>query len=147
MLFHSSKLPQAGAEFNLALLGKWCWRMLVDREGLWFRVLAAREGGELGGSWFGEHVSKRVGDGSDTSLWTDPWMEGVPLCERFRRLFDLARNKMRTVAEMFSLGWGVDGETWEWQRQLWAWEEEMLRECQTLLSNLSLQAQSSDRWQ
>ncbi|GAU10927.1 hypothetical protein TSUD_426970, partial [Trifolium subterraneum] len=79
-------------EFNLALLGKWCWRMLVDREGLWFRVLAARygvEGGRLrdggrgGSSWwreiarireggegegrsFGEHVSRRVGDGSDT---------------------------------------------------------------------------------
>jgi hypothetical protein len=29
-------------EFNIALLGKWCWRMLVDSEGLWFRVLEAR---------------------------------------------------------------------------------------------------------
>jgi len=29
-------------EFNLALLGKWCWRMVIDREGLWFRLLAAR---------------------------------------------------------------------------------------------------------
>lgn len=35
-------------DFNLALLGKWCWRMLVDRGGLWYRVLAARYG-ELGG--------------------------------------------------------------------------------------------------
>ncbi|GAU42012.1 hypothetical protein TSUD_236790 [Trifolium subterraneum] len=120
--------------------------MLVDREGLWFRVLAARygmergrlrdggrrgsawwreivrirEGGELGGSWFGEHVSKRVGDRSDTFFWTDPWVEGIPLSERFGRLFDLAGNKLRTVAEMFSLGWGVDGGAWEWRRQLWA---------------------------
>ncbi|GAU10754.1 hypothetical protein TSUD_426110, partial [Trifolium subterraneum] len=77
---------------------KWCWRMLVDREGLWFRVLAARygldggrlregerrgsswwreivrlrEGGELEGRWFGEHVSNRVGDETDTLFWTDP---------------------------------------------------------------------------
>jgi len=29
-------------EFNLSLLGKWCWRLLEDREGLWFRMLAAR---------------------------------------------------------------------------------------------------------
>ncbi|MCI67038.1 heat-shock protein, partial [Trifolium medium] len=36
---------------------------------------------------------------------------------------------------------------WVWRRQLRAWEEEMLGECQTLLVNLSLQAQSSDRWQ
>ena len=26
-------------EFNTALLGKWCWRMLVERESLWFKVL------------------------------------------------------------------------------------------------------------
>ncbi|GAU32997.1 hypothetical protein TSUD_358640 [Trifolium subterraneum] len=134
MLFPSSKLPQV-REFNLALLGKWCWRMLVDREGLWFRVLAARygvergrlrdggrrgsswwkeiarirEGGEFGGSWFGEHVSKRVGDGSNTYFWTDPWVDGITLCVQFGRLFDLAENKLRTVAEMFSLGWGWMG--------------------------------------
>ncbi|PNX61551.1 receptor-like kinase [Trifolium pratense] len=31
-------------EFNLVLLGKWCWRLLVDREGMWFRVPEARYG-------------------------------------------------------------------------------------------------------
>ncbi|GAU49521.1 hypothetical protein TSUD_407540 [Trifolium subterraneum] len=164
--------PVYALSFFKAPSGKWCWRLLVDREGLWCRVLAARygvergrlrdggrrgsvwwreiarirEGGQLGGSWFGEHVSKRVEDGSDSFFWTDPWMEGIHLCERFGRLFDLAGNKLCTVAEMFSLGWGADGDAWEWRRKLWEWEE-MLRECQTLLLNLSLQAQSSDRWQ
>jgi hypothetical protein len=43
-------------EFNIALLGKWCWRMLVDRGGLWCReLLAARYGAEKGhlreGQW------------------------------------------------------------------------------------------------
>ncbi|MCI27440.1 hypothetical protein A2U01_0048639, partial [Trifolium medium] len=48
---------------------------------------------------------------------------------------------------MFSLGWGIGGEAWVWRRQLRAWEEEKLGECQTLLLDLSLQDLSSDRWQ
>ncbi|GAU29502.1 hypothetical protein TSUD_115240 [Trifolium subterraneum] len=167
------KAPSA-EEFNLALLGKWCWRMLVDMEGLWFRVLAARYrverghlcargmrgslwwrdivrirdgGGGIGGGWFGECITKKVGDGVETFFWTDPWVVGNPLCERFGRLFDLAENKSESVAEMFSLGWGADGDAWVWRRSLRAWEEEMLRECQTLLLTVSLQDHSSDRWQ
>ena len=31
-------------EFSLALLGKWCWRLLEERESLWFKVLSARYG-------------------------------------------------------------------------------------------------------
>ncbi|MCH81729.1 receptor-like kinase, partial [Trifolium medium] len=151
-------------EFNLALLGKWCWRLLVDREGFWFRVLAARYGvergrlraggvrgsswwreivqirdggGELGGGWFGEYSVKRVGDWSDTFCWTDPWVEGTPLCERFRRLFDLAENKSASVAEMFSLGWGTGVAAWAWHQQLRAWKEEQLGELMALWVNLS----------
>jgi len=35
-------------EFNIALLDKWCWRCLVDIEGLWFKVLSSRYGEERG---------------------------------------------------------------------------------------------------
>jgi len=35
-------------EFNLALLGKWSWRMLVDKEWLLYRVLKAMNGEEGG---------------------------------------------------------------------------------------------------
>ncbi|CAJ2627870.1 unnamed protein product [Trifolium pratense] len=161
-------------EFNLALLGKWCWRLLVDREGLWFRVLAGRYGvergrlceggargstwwrelarirdggGEAGRGWFRECVSRQVGDGSDTFFWTDPWVDGTSLRERYGRLFDLAENKSASVAEMFMRGWGAGGEAWEWRRQLRAWEEEMLGECQAFLLTISLQDHVSDRWQ
>ncbi|GAU47853.1 hypothetical protein TSUD_404300 [Trifolium subterraneum] len=118
-------------------------RLLVDREGLWFRVLATRYGvergrlcaggrrgsawwrevahirdggGEVEGGWFGGHISRKVGDGGQIS------------------------------ADMFQSGWGVGGETWVWRRQLRAWEDEMLGELQTLLFTISLQAHSSDRW-
>ncbi|GAU49412.1 hypothetical protein TSUD_374310 [Trifolium subterraneum] len=160
-------------EFNVALLAKWCWRLLVDRGGLWFKVLAAhyglergrlRDGGrsgsswwreiarirdgvaDIGGGWFGETVVRKVGDGVETFFWTDPWLEEIPLCERFRRLFDLTVNKSSTVAECFSLGWGVGGEAWVWRRQLRAWEEELVEECQALLHNFVLQDQSVDMW-
>jgi len=35
-------------EFNLALLGNWCWRMLVYRGGFRYRVLVARYCEEAG---------------------------------------------------------------------------------------------------
>ncbi|PNX65480.1 cysteine-rich receptor-like protein kinase, partial [Trifolium pratense] len=122
--------------------------MLVDRDGMWFRVLAARygvEGGRLrvggrhrsvwwreiastreggegsGGSWFGDHVVRRVGDGSDTLFRIDHWLGETPFRERFGRLFDLAENKQCTVAEMFSLGWGIKGEAWAQFPDWWQW--------------------------
>jgi hypothetical protein len=104
----------------------------------WREVMRIRDGvAGSGGGWFRECVVKRVGDESDTLFWSDPWVGGTPLCERFGRLYDLAENKSSTVAEMFSLGWEVDGEAWKWRRQLWVWEE-MLRECQTLLLPFTL---------
>ncbi|GAU18484.1 hypothetical protein TSUD_366670 [Trifolium subterraneum] len=63
----------------------------------------------LARGWFGESILKKVGDGYDTLFWSDPWLGGSALCERFRRLFDLAENK-GSVAEMTSLGWKTGGE-------------------------------------
>ncbi|GAU22997.1 hypothetical protein TSUD_98260 [Trifolium subterraneum] len=125
-------------EFNMALLGKWCWRLLVNKSGLWYRVLAARYGEEVGrlreggrtGSawwreivrirdeegdvgergWFAASIERRVGNGVDTFFWTDPWLGGVPLSVKYMRLFDLSLNKHRTVAEMRELGWAGGGQ-------------------------------------
>ncbi|GAU39488.1 hypothetical protein TSUD_279090 [Trifolium subterraneum] len=131
-----TSLPVYALSFFKAPSGKWCWRMLVDRGRLWYRVLVARNGeergrlceggrrgsswwreierirdgvGGLGGGWFGDCVSKKVGDGLETFFWTDLWLGGVPLRERFMRLFDLSVYQYNTVAEMSSLGWEVGG--------------------------------------
>ena len=64
----------------------------------------------------------------------------------FSILFDLATNKMATVAEMYSLGWGEEGEARKWRRRLLVWEEETVRECCDVLSNIVLQPNHSDRW-
>jgi hypothetical protein len=34
--------------------------------------------------------TKKMGDESYTFFWYDTWLGGVPLCDRFGRLFDLA---------------------------------------------------------
>ena len=48
-------------EFNTALLGKWCWRMLVNRAGFWYRVLVSRYGEEDERSVVGAGVGLRGG--------------------------------------------------------------------------------------
>jgi len=96
-------------EFNLALLGRWCWRLLVNSSSLWFRVLAARygvEGGRLQGGgraasmwwrdifalrqagWFSDNVCRSLGNGKHTLFWSDVWIGGVSLSVRFSRLYD-----------------------------------------------------------
>jgi len=160
-------------EFNLSLLGKWCWRMLVDKEGFWYQVLKARYGEEGGrlkkggrdsslwwrmissvcggvgmwvGSWFDDDVRKVVGGGHNTFFWTGNWVGGVPLQVIFPRLFSLVENRWVTVVEMVSRGWEDGGGAWEWRRRLLAWEEERVTECSSFLHNIVLQDHILDRW-
>ncbi|GAU31357.1 hypothetical protein TSUD_19020 [Trifolium subterraneum] len=123
-------------ERNVALLGKWCWRLLVDRERLWYRVLAARYGVERG----------RMRDGGRRG---SSWWMGIARWDRgcvVRGVYFEKETQSCSVAEMASLGWGAGGEAWVWRRSSRGWEEEMLGECQNLLLNISLQVHSSDRW-
>ncbi|MCI42202.1 cysteine-rich receptor-like protein kinase, partial [Trifolium medium] len=71
----------------------------------WREIERIRDGAAgIGGGWFGDCVWKKVGAGLETFFWTDTWLDGIPLCVRFRRLFDLTIHKSSTVAEMFALG-------------------------------------------
>jgi hypothetical protein len=154
-------------EFNIALLGKWCWWLLAERETLWFKVLSARygvEGGRLlsGGresslwwrdihdlcreEWFSDHVSRSVGDGKTTCFWTDVWLGRVSFSVRYSRLYDLTVLKGELVFQLSQLGWGENGGAWSWRRRLFAWEEELVRELILLLGNVTLQVNKVDRW-
>jgi len=117
--------------FNVSLLGKWCWRMQMEKEGLWYRVLKARYGEEGGrireggrqasiwwktvrhireglgvgvGNWFEDNVRRVVGDGRNTLFWYDNWIGNLPLKMKFSHLFDLAVDKLSLVRDMESRG-------------------------------------------
>jgi hypothetical protein len=139
----------------------------VDRDRLWFRVLASRYGVEDGRvreggrevsawwraisalrseEWFQGNISQVVGDGKSTLFWTDTWLGGVYFRDRFTRLYDLSEFKEESVCNMHLLGWGADGAAWSWCRRLFAWEEELAGELRLLLINVTLQVDRSDRW-
>jgi hypothetical protein len=68
----------------------------------WSEIVGIRD--EFGGlrpGWFGESVLRKVGDGTKTLFWSDPWLGGIPLSARFGRLFDLALTKSCSVDEIF----------------------------------------------
>ena len=158
-------------EFNLTLLGKWCWRLQEERERLWYIVLMARygevgdriedggrltsvwwrnlvsisEGVGLGvGNWFDDNLQCCVSNRVSTLFWWDPWLEGDVVIHRFGRLYDLSENKMVTVADMSNLGWSVHGDGGKWQRHLLAWEEVVARS--SLFTNIVLQDDVEDKW-
>jgi len=44
-------------------------------------VVRIRDGScGVGGGWFEECVTKKVGDGTDTLFWFDRWVASAPLC-------------------------------------------------------------------
>ncbi|GAU33103.1 hypothetical protein TSUD_259540 [Trifolium subterraneum] len=47
---------------------------------------------------------------------------------------------------MCLLGWESGGAGWQWRRQLWVWEEELLAECTGLLHDIVLHTNISDSW-
>ncbi|GKV22123.1 hypothetical protein SLEP1_g32015 [Rubroshorea leprosula] len=134
--------------FNMALLGKWRWRLVVEKEALWNRVVEAKYGFHRRRDWEGREVKmnssywwkalwkldeergsnegwvykgvvKTVGEGNDTLFWNEKWCGDVPFREKFNRLFRLAEDKDALVKNM---GEWRNGE-WIWK---WSWSQELL---------------------
>ncbi|GAU12686.1 hypothetical protein TSUD_121780 [Trifolium subterraneum] len=61
--------------------------------------------------WFSEWVTKRVGNGTMTSFWFDPWVDGVPLRVRYQSLFQASDQCLDRVVDMGNWAMGE----WEWE--------------------------------
>jgi len=111
--------------FNLAMLGKQGWRLMVAPDSLCARVLkgkyfhncdfmSARKKKNASHTWrailAGRKVLqlgciRRIGDGNDTNIWNDQWLPGgvgmKPLCR-----------KDEAIAEQVSELLSPDGSSW-----------------------------------
>jgi len=56
------------------------------------------------GTWFDGNLEMVVGDWAKTLFWLEALLEGVPLCDKFRRLFKLAYNHLLSATKKYSLG-------------------------------------------
>ncbi|KAF1869694.1 hypothetical protein Lal_00017270 [Lupinus albus] len=76
-------------------------------------------------TWFGGGLVRRVGDGSNTSLWFDNWLRPSNLHSMYRRLFNL---NVLPYGNVCNFGSWV-GKSWEWniswRHLLFIWEQEL----------------------
>nr|GEX03201.1 putative RNA-directed DNA polymerase, eukaryota, reverse transcriptase zinc-binding domain protein [Tanacetum cinerariifolium] len=109
---------------NRALLLKWVWRFISQDGSLWFRVIHALYGADIGShsvtfsfNWCSivrefyflkgkgfdllSYCTKRIGDENGTRFWYDKWVGDKSLMESFPRLFALEEDKELVVADKF----------------------------------------------
>ncbi|WJX68394.1 hypothetical protein P8452_52767 [Trifolium repens] len=146
---------------NCSLLSKWRWKLLMDGEDLWKKVIMARYGRmamgnanlvvedfgggpsawwrdicrvDSGTSWFSQATNKKVGNGNLTKFWKDVWIGEQSLENRFPHLFGISLLKDSLVCEAGRWENGTWNWALEWRRQFFAWEVDLLQELLEVLA-------------
>jgi hypothetical protein len=160
--------------FNYALLCKWKWRCLIDKEASWYDLLKFRYGsfannflhGEgkeklktssiwwrdlwyLGGledgGWFGSNICSTLGDGKDLSFWRDKWLGTVSLFSLFPTLYTKSDRKDGTISEMGLSSSNNWSWALEWTADLADEEEESVQELNNMLDQVRPSCDKNDR--
>jgi hypothetical protein len=157
---------------NLSLLGKWRWKLLMEGDDMWKRVVVAKYGGgsvgnagldvenfsrgasvwcrdicrlDNGLGWFNNVAIKVIGNGGTIRFWKDVWVTNQSLQTTFPRLFSMSTQQDEFISDMGSWRDGVWRWNLLWQRNFFVWEEGLV---QQLLQVISLQniTVADDRW-
>lgn len=78
--------------------------------------------------WFSNQVMRKVGNGQQTSFWSDLWFGECSFKEKFPMLFQIAANKEALISYVspssteLGLIW-----LWSWRLPLFIWEDELLQ--------------------
>lgn len=151
--------------FNLALLGKWRWRLLHEKESLWCKVLLAKYGdepstkfsiwwkdlllscvGPESGGWFENGLCWRIGDGYDTWFWEENWHGKGCFRDSFAGLYAISQQKNKKLSEM---GNWIDGKwVWDlhWSRSIEGENVLHLGVLAQITSSFSLVQNRKDKW-
>ncbi|GLT51274.1 hypothetical protein SLA2020_246950 [Shorea laevis] len=119
-----------------------------DRRGSsWWRELwKLEEEGGAGDGWLGGGFVKQIGNGKKTHFWEDVWVGEVRLREKYPRLYSLATNKRVKVAELGEWSEGVWSWKWDWRRDLFVWETDLVQELKNDLNMVIFNHDGEDKW-
>ena len=159
--------------FNVSLLGKWKWDLLLNQGEIWARVLEAKYGGwrSLDGPsrvsseslWWrdlksiyhhpqlGQQLNKsilwKVGCGDKFKFWEDKWSGGENnLAVKFPRLYTISAQQQHLIQQVGAFNEGGWEWNFQWRRPLFDSEIDMAVAFLQEVEGFRLRSDEQDRW-
>jgi len=139
---------------NLSLLAKWKWRLINGGNAFWKEVLVEKYGTSCVGlvveeeyvwpahtsrwwrdlvgldesNWFNSELSRKVGNGENTSFWDVAWRGEFAFRYKYPRLFSLSNQKEACVGDLGVFNTTETNWLFSWRHPFFVWENELLME-------------------
>jgi hypothetical protein len=95
--------------------------------------------------WCRAVMIKKLGNGYKTSFWNDVWIDDVPLCVVFPRLFSMTTRPTGTINQFGRWRSGVWLWEFVWRRNPFVWEEELIGQLLTKVNRAEVK-NCEDAW-
>ncbi|KAL8482692.1 hypothetical protein ACS0TY_025650 [Phlomoides rotata] len=160
--------------FNLALFGKWGWRVIGREGSLLSNVIESKYGsfwdcieefksGNFNASnwsfwwsslvkfvgcstWFSSNCIRVIKNGKSSKFWSDKWVGGSSLKELFPRLFRIESESECLICERVIWEGSNWNMNWKWRRRLFVWEDNLINELKALIDRFLSYSEEEDYW-